>query len=314
MNDWLWTEKYRPKTVEECILPDSIKGRFQEYVNTKNVPHLILTGSSGIGKTSVARAMLLELNCDYLKINASKERNHDVVKEKICNFASTVAFSDGRKYVILDEADGMSPAAQDALKGVIEDYSENCGFIFICNNLSRIIPAIISRCDIIDFTISKEEFPKLASRFLKLVEKILIEENVKYEKSIIGALIKKFYPDWRHVLVVLQSYAVSHMNLIDTGILADQKDDSIEPLVSMLKGKKWTDMRKWVGENASITTDFHIFCRNLQRILEPLLEVSSWPALTILINDYDQKHYFVMDREINVVAFLSMLMSTMTWR
>ena len=311
--NFVWSEKYRPKTVAECILPDRIKSLFQSYVDEKNIPNLILTGSPGVGKTTVAIAMLEELDCDYLKINSSLYSNKDVIRDDMMTFASSVSFKEGRKYILLDEFDGMRTDAQDALKAFIEEYSSNCGFILTCNNSGKIVDAIASRCATIDFSLTRADFPELAGKFYQRLETILKKEGIEYDKASVAGVMKKFYPDWRHMIVVLQHYS-SKNKRIDSGILANTKEDALKSLVALLQGKKFTEMRIWVAENSSVTADFSGFGRKLETMLSPLVELKSIALYVEEYSDADFKSYFVSDKDANVAAFLTKLMAGLVWK
>ena len=230
LQDFLWVEKYRPKTVEDTILPTDLKATFQQFVEQKNVPNLILTGGPGVGKTTIAKAMLEELGCTYIVINGSMNGNIDTLRNEIKNFASTVSFSGGRKYVILDEADYLNPqSTQPALRNFMEEFSANCGFILTCNFLNRIIAPLHSRCSVVQFKINAADKPKLAARFLKRMTGILEKENVEFELAVVAQLIMKHFPDWRRVLNELQRYSAT--GKIDTGILANISSDNFKTLV-----------------------------------------------------------------------------------
>jgi DNA polymerase III delta prime subunit len=313
MEQYLWTEKYRPNTVAACVLPDHIKYLFQAFVLKRNVPNLILSGPSGLGKTSVAIAALEEIGCDYIKINSKLKRGIDTIREEMMQFASTMSFKEGRKFIVLDEADGMLPDAQGALNAFIEEYAANCGFIFTCNNKNKIIPSIHSRCDLIDFKLTKYDFNNLAPKFYKLLRFILDEEGIPYDKPVLADVIKRFYPDWRHTLVAIQSYSVK-AGKIDTGILAQRDVNILLDLVPMVRGKKWQDMRKWIGENFASLPEITILARDLLKEIEPELDGKSVAVYVDLANEYDYRSYFVVDKEINTVAFLSRVMSEMIWK
>jgi replication-associated recombination protein RarA len=313
MEHFGWTEKYRPHTVAECVLPAPIKEKFQAFVNVKNMPNLILTGPSGLGKTSVALATLDEIGCDYIKINAKLKRGIDVIRDEMMQFATTMSFTEGRKFIVLDEADGMLSDAQGALNAFIEEYESNCGFIFTCNNINKIIPAIKSRCDTIDFKLTKYDYNDLAPQFYKSLRDILDTEGVPYEKPVLADVIKRHYPDWRHTLVFLQSYAVKAKK-IDTGILAQRDVNILLDLVPIMRGKKWTDMRKWIGENFASLPEVTSLARDLLKEIEPELEGKSVAIYIDLANEYDYRAQIVVDKEINMVAFLTKVMSEMIWK
>ena len=237
--EYLCVEKYRPKTIDDCILPNDLKETFQTFVNQKNVPNLLLSGGPGVGKTSVAKAMLDELDSDYLTINGSLSGNIDTLRNDIMQFASSVSFSGGRKYVILDEADYLNPqSTQPALRNFMEEFSKNCGFILTCNFKNRIIEPLHSRCSVIDFKIPSKSKPKIAAQFFKRICKILAENHITYDEQVVAELVQKHFPDWRRVLNELQRYSVS--GSIDTGLLVNITDDNFKSLISFLKEKIFT--------------------------------------------------------------------------
>lgn len=309
---FLWTERYRPKKVADCILPDQYKKIFQQFVDQKNVPNLILAGGSGIGKTSVAIAMLKELGCDYIVINASKDGNIDTLRYEIQQFASSMSIlGEGRKYVILDEADYLNAnSTQPALRNFMEEYAANCGFILTCNIKNRIVEPLHSRCSVIDFKISKKDAATLASQFMKRVEKILKEENVDYEKAAVAGVITKFYPDWRRVLNELQTYA--SIGKIDAGILSNLEEASIGDLIKLIKEKNFTAIRKWVGENLDNDQSaiFRKFYENASNLVTP----ASVPVLVLLLGRYQYQAAFSVDQEINLTAFLAEAMAECAWK
>jgi len=246
-NEVLWVEKYRPQTIDDTILPDKMKNTFRKFVNDESVPNLLLTGGPGVGKTTVAKAMLDEMGCDYIVKNGSLNVNIDTLRYDISTYASAVSLGGGRKYVIFDEADYLSAAnVQPALRNFIEEYSANCGFIFTCNFKNRIIAPLRSRLSEVDFTIEQTERPALAMQFFKRVINILENENVAYDKGVVAKVIEKHFPDFRRVLTELQSYAAS--GKIDEGIFVNLKQESIDELFSLLKAKDFTNMRKWVAK------------------------------------------------------------------
>ena len=222
----LWVERYRPQTIADTILPEDLKATFQQFVDQKSVPNLLLTGSAGVGKTTVARAMLEELECDYIIINGSLNGNIDTLRTTIQNFASSVSFTGGRKYVIIDEADYLNAnSTQPALRNFMEEYSKNCGFILTCNFKNRIIEPLHSRCSVIEFKINKNDMADLAKQFMKRVKNILEIENIEYDKEAVAAIIMKYFPDWRRVLNELQRYSAT--GRVDTGILSNLQQTSI---------------------------------------------------------------------------------------
>lgn len=304
IEQYVWSEFYRPKTVEDTILPPAIKSVFQGHVNQKHVPNLVLAGSTGIGKTTVARAMLEELGCDYIVINGSLDGNIDTLRTKIKSFASTVSLRGGRKYVIVDEADHMTNATQAALRGFVDQYSKNCGFIFTCNYINRIIdPLKDSRFTIFTFKVPKSDLPELAKQMLKRLVFILEDRNVSYDKQVLAAVIKKYYPNWRKMITEIQAYAIG--GAIDSGILNNFKETSIKELADLLKGKNFSEMRKWVGENA---TDSESIYRDFYDSANQFFKKASIPMLVLLIAKYQYQHAFVADHEINLAAFLTEVM------
>jgi len=305
LQDFLWVEKYRPKTVEDTILPADLKATFQQFVDQKNVPNLILTGGPGVGKTTIAKAMLEELGCTYIVINGSMNGNIDTLRNEIKNFASTVSFSGGRKYVILDEADYLNPqSTQPALRNFMEEFSANCGFILTCNFLNRIIAPLHSRCSVVQFKINAADKPKLAGRFMKRMTGILQKENVEFEEKVVAELIMKHFPDWRRVLNELQRYSAT--GKIDTGILANISSDNFKTLVERLKAKDFTGMRKWVAEN--LDNEPSVLFRRIFENSNECLKSDSVPRMVLLLADYQYKSAFVVDQEINFVAFLTEVM------
>ena len=302
---FLFTEKYRPKTISDCILPDRLKKPFQEYVNSKEIPNLMLTGTAGVGKTTVARAMCDEIGINHLYINASENRGIDVLRTTIRNYASTVSLTGGKKVIILDEADYMTPDAQAALRGAIEEFAANCTFIVTCNFKSKLIDAIHSRCSVIDFALRNDEKAKMASQFMKRIEYILTQESVKYDKVVLAKIIEKFFPDYRRTLNELQRYSSS--GNLDAGIVAQLSDvRKIGDLVKYLKDKKFSEMRKWCVANSDIEP-----ARIYRKIYDGLYEYMkphSIPQAVVTIGKYQYQAAFVADQEINLVACLTELM------
>jgi DNA polymerase III delta prime subunit len=304
MNQLLWTEKYRPQTINDCILPERLKKPFQEYVNQKNIPNLLLTGGAGVGKTTVAKAMCKEIGCDYLVINGSDESGIDTFRTKIKNYASSMSLAGGRKVIIIDEADYLNPnSTQPALRNAIEEFSENCSFIFTCNYKNRIIEPLHSRCAVIEFSLRNGEKAKMAAAFFKRIQTVLQSEKVDFDDAVIAELIKKHFPDFRRVINELQRY--SQFGKIDTGILAQIGDVSINEIVKSIREKDFGAIRKWV---ASHEVDSNTLFRKLYDNLYETLKPQSIPQAVLILADYQYKAAFVADQEINTVACLTELM------
>jgi|TARA_R110002153_G_scaffold111356_2_gene252989 DNA polymerase III delta prime subunit len=306
MEDFLWVEKYRPKTIEECVLPDALKQTLSEFISKGDIPNLILSGGPGVGKTTAAKAMLDELGLTYMFVNGSEESGIDVLRTKIKNFASTVSLHGGRKYLILDEADYLNPqSTQPALRGFIEEFHKNCGFILTCNYKNRLIPPLHSRCSVVDFTIQKSEKKELAEQFFKRVMNVLVVEDVKFEPKAVAEVINKFFPDWRRVLNELQRYSVS--GRIDAGILVDISEVNIKELMQSMKQKEFTNVRKWIVNN--IDNDPTRLFRRLYDNLYDYMDGSSIPHVVVILGEYQYKAAFVADQEINMLACLTEIMA-----
>ena len=305
MEQELWVERYRPKNIDECILPKSLKKTFKEFVKNNDIPNLLLAGGSGVGKTTVARALCDELNTDHMIINGSEESGIDILRTKIKQFASTVSLSGGQKVVILDEADYLNPqSTQPALRGFIEEFHRNCRFIFTCNFKNRIIEPLHSRCSVIEFKINGER-KQLAGQLLDRCAVILKENNIDYDSKVIAELIIKHFPDNRRVLNELQRYGAS--GKIDSGILVNLTEVSMKELAVHLKEKEFTKVRKWVVDN--IDNDPTKIFRKIYENLYDYLEPGTIPAAVILIGEYQYKSAFVADQEINLLACLTEMMS-----
>ena len=304
-NEVLWVEKYRPQNIEDTILPETMKNTFRKFVNDKNVPNLLLTGGPGVGKTTIAKAMLDEMGCDYIVKNGSLNVNIDTLRYEISTYASSVSLTGGRKYVIFDEADYLNATSvQPALRNFIEEYSANCGFIFTCNFKNRIIGPLRSRLSEVDFSIEQTERPQLAMQFFKRVISILNNENVDYDKAVVAKVIEKHFPDFRRVLTELQSYAAS--GKIDEGIFVNLKQESMDELFNLLKAKNFTEMRKWVATNSD--QDMNEMFRRIYDMMSSKVTLQSQAGFIVTLADYMYKSGLVADQEINMVAFLTEVM------
>jgi len=304
MEHLLWTEKYRPQTVDDCILPDRLKQPFQEYVNQKQIPNLLLAGGAGVGKTTIAKAMCNEIGCDFMVINGSDESGIDTFRTKIKNYASSMSLSGGRKVIIIDEADYLNPnSTQPALRNAIEEFASNCSFIFTCNYKNRIIEPLHSRCAVIDFGLKNGEKAKMASAFFKRTQSILQSEKIDADEKVLAELVKKHFPDFRRVLNELQRY--SQFGKIDTGILVQIADISIDELSKHIVAKDFGAIRKWVSSHEIDNTSLF---RKLYDTLSDTLKPSSVPQAVVILADYQYKAAFVADQEINTVACLTEIM------
>ena len=301
---FLWVEKYRPMHIQDCILPESVKKQFLQFIAKGEVPNLLLSGTAGTGKTTIARALCTELNCDYIVINGSDEgRQIDTLRTKIKQFASAVSFEGKTKVVILDEADYMNrDSVQPALRGFIEQFAENCRFVFTCNYANRLIDPLHSRTTVIDFKLAPSDRPVLASKFLKRMEFILTNEGVEYNQRVLAELLNKHFPDYRRVINELQRYSVG--GNIDEGILSNFQEVNAKALIEGLREKDWRKMRQWVANN--VDTDPQAIFRQIYDILLP--EVKSPARLVLDIADYQYKAAFVADQEINLTACLTQIM------
>jgi len=304
MEHLLWTEKYRPQTVDDCILPDRLKQPFQEYVNQKQIPNLLLAGGAGVGKTTIAKAMCNEIGCDFMVINGSDESGIDTFRTKIKNYASSMSLTGGRKVIIIDEADYLNPnSTQPALRNAIEEFASNCSFIFTCNSKNRIIEPLHSRCAVIDFGLKNGEKAKMASAFFKRTQSILQSEKIDADEKVLAELVKKHFPDFRRVLNELQRY--SQFGKIDTGILVQIADISIDELSKHIVAKDFGAIRKWVSSHEIDNTSLF---RKLYDTLSDTLKPSSVPQAVVILADYQYKAAFVADQEINTVACLTEIM------
>ena len=298
---FLWVEKYRPKTIEECVLPDRIKSLFKQISLEGRIPNMILSGGPGMGKTTVAKALCNEVGCDFLMINGSEESGIDVLRTKIRGYASTVSFDGGRKVVILDEADYLNPqSTQPALRSFIEEFEKHCSFIMTCNYVNRIIEPLHSRCQTIDFKINKEEKLNVGSNFGKRLYTILDQEEVDYDKKVVAEVLMKHFPDYRRVLNELQKY--SKYGNIDSGILSQVSELDLPELMKYMKDKKFNEVRKWVVNN--LDNDPQKVYRKIYDIAEKYVQTSSIPQLVLILADSQYKSAFAADHELNLVACL----------
>ena len=303
MTEFLWVEKYRPKTIAETILPEKLKTVFEQIVASSELPNMLFTGTAGTGKTTVAKALCNQLNLDYILINGSEEGNIDTLRGKIKQFASSVSLQGGYKVIILDEADYLNPqSTQPALRGFIEEFSKNCRFILTCNFKNRIIQPLHSRCGVYEFNTSKKDLAALCMQFLDRVCMILDESQVKYQKGDLANLIMKHAPDWRRVLNELQRISVAGSIIVST-----DKTDSYDVLFQCLKAKDFKKMRQWVVNN--IDTDASAIFRGLYDKMIDHLKPQGVPQMVLILADYQYKHAFVADHELNVVACLTEIMA-----
>lgn len=304
MENLLWCEAYRPQTIQDCILPERLKTPFQEYVNQKTIPNLLLSGGPGVGKTTVAKAMCNEVGCDFLVINGSDESGIDTFRVKIKNYASSMSLSGGRKVIIIDEADYLNPnSTQPALRNAIEEFSGNCSFIFTCNYKSRIIEPLHSRCAVVDFSLRPTEKADMAKQFFGRIKSILQSEKVEYDDKVIAELVKKHFPDFRRIINELQRY--SQFGKIDTGILTQIANVSIAEIVKYIREKDFSSIRKWV---ASGDYDNNAVFRQIYDALYDIMKPASIPQAVLILADYQYKQAFVADNEINLVACLTEIM------
>lgn len=312
MNDViLWVEKYRPSKISDTILTDDLKKTFQTFVDEGYIPNLLLSGGPGVGKTTVAKAMLDEIGATYMMINGSEESGIDVLRNKIKNFASTVSMDGKRKFVILDEADYLNPqSTQPALRGFMEEFHKNCGFILTCNFKNRIIDPLHSRCSVVEFKIPNSDKPKLAGQFFKRVTDILTTEKVQFEPKVVAGVVEKHFPDWRRVLNELQRYSAS--GAIDSGILVNVSETNMNDLVAFLKEKDFKSIRKWVANN--MDNDPAQVYRKIYDTLYEKIEPSTVPHLVLAVADYQYKSAFVADQEINMLAFMIEVMTQVKFK
>lgn len=306
MSESLWVEKFRPRTVQDCILPDDLKNTFQQYVDKKEIPNLLLCGTAGVGKTTIAKALCEEVGCDYIMINGSDESGIDTFRMKIKNYASTMSFTGTKKVIIIDEADYLNPnSTQPAMRSAMEEFAHNCTFIMTCNYKNRIIEPLHSRCAVIEFKLKAADKPKMASLFMKRAAQILKEENIPFENPVLAEVVKKHFPDYRRVLNELQRYSVN--GKIDSGILANVADLTITELIKALKDKNFGSMRKWVAENAN--DDAVRVFRKIYDSMYDYMNGTSIPIAVILLAKYQYQAAFVADQELNLVACMTEIMT-----
>ena len=307
MSDFIWVEKYRPKTIEECILPSSIKKTFTEFLNRGEIPNMLLSGPPGIGKTTVAKALCNELGVDFYLINGSDEgRFLDTVRNNAKNFASTVSLSSTAKHkvIIIDEADNTGNDVQLLLRAFIEEFANNCRFIFTCNYKNKILEPLHSRCAVVDFSINGKEKEEIMLLFFKRLKSILDTEGVKNEPKVLAKLISKHFPDWRRVLNECQRYSVS--GKIDSGILVTFSDVAVNDVVKNLKEKNFPEVRKWV--NSNLDNDSNVLLRRVYDALTEFLDGPSIAAAVLIVAKYQYQSAFVADQEINLLAAMTEIM------
>jgi len=305
-NEFLWCEKYRPKKINDTILPQQLKDTFNAIVAKGDLPNMLFTGTAGLGKTTVARALCQSLDLDFIVINGSEDGNIDTLRGKIKQFASTISLQGGYKVVILDEADYLNPqSTQPALRGFIEEFSQNCRFILTCNFKNRIIEPLHSRCGVYEFNTTKKDLAQLAAQFMKRMKFILEEEGVSYEEMAVADLIMKFAPDWRRVINECQRYSLS--GFIDSGVTKNLTNDNYDTLLKLIKDKDFKKMRSWVANN--IDTDASVIFRAIYDRATARVKPESLPQLILILADYQYKNSFVADHELNVVACMTEIMA-----
>ena len=311
-SDFLWVEKYRPRTVSDCVLPENTKQVFQQIVDTGEIPNMMFTGTAGLGKTTIAKALCNQLGCDYIMINGSEEGNIDTLRNKIKRFASTVSLAGDVKVVILDEADYLNPqSTQPALRGFIEEFSDNCRFILTCNFKNRIIEPLHSRCGVYEFNITKKDLPELCGKFMKRAQSILQEENVEIpDTRLLAELIMRFAPDWRRVLNEMQRSSSS--GVLNLASLGSKTNGNYEALFASLKSKDFKKMRSWVTNN--IDVDASVIFRSIYDNMYEKVDPSSIPQLVLILADYQYKNAFVADHELNMVACMTEIMANVEFK
>jgi DNA polymerase III delta prime subunit len=310
-DQFLWVEKYRPQKIDDCVLPESLKDTFKQYIAQGELPHFLLSGTAGVGKTTVAKALCNEIGAEYIMINGSEESGIDTLRIKIKGFASTVSLTDSPKIVIIDEADYLQAnSTQPALRSFIEEFSSNCRFIFTCNFKNRILEAIHSRCACIDFKIDNKDKQVLLGLFFKRATQILKQEGIEFDQKVVAELITKYFPDYRRVLNELQRYSVS--GKIDSGILVNMSQESFKDLIKLMKEKNFTEVRKWVGKNSD--SDTVALFRELYDTSVTNMTQESIPQLVLILADYQYKAAFVADHELNIMAALTEIMANVKFK
>ena len=305
---YLWVEKYRPQKIDDCILPESLKNTFKEFIASGELPNFLFCGTAGTGKTTAAKALCNEVGAEYIIINGSDEgRKIDTLRTTITSFAAAVSLDNRKRVVIIDEADYMNAdSVQPALRAFIEEFSNNCRFIFTCNFKARIIEPLHSRCAVVDFKIDAKEKQEIAGKFFKRVSGILDGEGVSFDKAVVAELIMKHFPDYRRILNELQRYSVS--GKIDQGVLSSVSEESFKDLINNLKGKNFNEVRKWVAKNSDMETTaiFH----ELYETASEYMELQSIPQLVVILADYQYKAAFVADHELNMMAAMTEVMTS----
>tara|TARA_Y100000004_G_scaffold192821_1_gene254057 strand:+ start:155 stop:1099 length:945 start_codon:yes stop_codon:yes gene_type:complete len=309
--EYLWCEEYRPRKIDDCILPNELKSTFKQIVDTGDVPNMLLSGTSGLGKTTVAKALCHELNLDYILINSSEDSGIDVLRNRIRQFASSISLDGQYKVVILDEADYLNPqSTQPALRAFIEEFSKNCRFIFTCNFRNKIIEPLQSRCAVIEFNTTKKHLAGLAAKFHKRLKTILDEKSIKYDERLLAEFIMLHAPDWRRVINEAQRYSTGG-ELSPAGLVG-MSSQQIDGLVTFLKEKNFKSMRGWVAQNPDV--DSATLFRKLYDGAYEFLEPMSIPQLVLILADYQHKAAFVADKELNIVACLTEIMGSLKFK
>jgi DNA polymerase III delta prime subunit len=303
---FLWVEKYRPQKIDDCVLPQALKNTFRQYVEQGELPNFLFTGSAGVGKTTIAKALCNEIGAEFMMINGSEESGIDTLRTKIKGFASTISLTDAKKVVILDEADYLNAnSTQPALRGFIEEFANNCRFILTCNFKNRIIEPIHSRCSVVEFKIDSKDKQEIAATFFKRAVSILKQEQIEFDPKVVAELITKHFPDYRRILNELQRYSVS--GKIDSGILVNMSEESFKGLIKLLKEKDFAEVRKWVSKNSD--SDTTSLFRELYDSAANTIEPNSVPQLVLILADYQYKAAFVADHELNIMAALTEIMA-----